>query len=122
MAEEIKGASLVVPRSIMISAALNGALGFAILLTVLFFVGNIDEALNSPTTFPFMSIIHQATQSTGGTAIMASIVVVMEICAVMAGLASSSRMFWAFCRDRAVPGWKFFIKVIGPISSTPLRF
>ena len=111
MCEEIKNASIIVPKSVMISVGINGTLAFTMLIAVFYCIGSLDDALNTSTDYPFMEIFVQATNSVAGAAIMASIITIMQICAVVANLASASRMYWSFSRDRAVPGWSFFVKV-----------
>lgn len=111
MSEEIHNPSLVVPRSILLSVIINGTLGFAMLIALLFCVGDLDNALNTPTGYPFMEIFLQATRSVGGSAALASIVTVLALCATVGLLASTSRMFWAFARDRGLPGWKVLEQV-----------
>ena len=91
---------------------LNGAMGFAILLATLFGIGDIDSALNSPTKYPFIFIFAQATGSAGGGTAMAIIIVVMIFAATIGFTATSSRMIWAFARDRGLPFSPFLSKVI----------
>ena len=64
-AEEIEGASTVIPRSMVISVMLNGVLGLSILIATLFCMGDVQAALNSPTGYPFMEIFFYATGSNG---------------------------------------------------------
>ena len=45
MAEEIEDAALNVPRAIFTTMILNGALGFGMLLALLFCLGDINDAL-----------------------------------------------------------------------------
>lgn len=53
------------------SVAINGTLGLAMTIAVLFCIGNLDDALNSPEGFPFMEIFRNATNSVaGGTAMV----------------------------------------------------
>jgi choline transport protein len=111
MSEEIRNPSLVVPRSIMLSVVINGSLGFAMVVALLFCIGNVDDALATNTGYPFMEIFLQATQSVSGAATMASIVTVLALCATVGILASTSRMFWAFARDRGLPGWRTLQRV-----------
>lgn len=114
MSEEIHNPSVVVPRSIMLSVIINGTLGFAMMIAVLFCLGNLDDALQTPTGFPFIEIFLQATRSVSGTAVMASIVTALALSATVGLLASTSRMFWSFARDRGLPGWRT-LQTVGSI-------
>ena len=126
MSEEIENAPLVVPRSILTTYILNGAVGFAMLIASLFSIQDVDAALNSPTDYPFMQIFLTATGSTGGAITMSVIIAIMEICATTTSLAATSRQFWSFSRDRGVPAWKIFSQVISSLeyqfSDLRLRF
>ena len=106
MSEEIHNPSIVVPRSIILSIILNGSMGFAMIIAVLFCIGDIDAALSTNTGYPFMEIFLQATNSVAGSAAMAAIITVLALCATVGLLASTSRMFWSFSRDRGLPGWR----------------
>ncbi|APA11795.1 hypothetical protein sscle_08g065650 [Sclerotinia sclerotiorum 1980 UF-70] len=111
MSEEIRNPSLVVPRSIILSVILNGSLGFAMIIALLFCLGDINNALSTDTGYPFIEIFLQATRSRSGTAAMASIVTILTLCATVGSLASTSRMLWSFARDHGVPGWRTLQKV-----------
>jgi amino acid transporter len=111
MAEEIQNAPVNVPRSIMIGLAINGSLGFGMMLTILFRSGDIDSALEENPSFPFVAIFHNAAQSVSGAAAMAAFVLILSTCCTVATLASSSRVFWAFSRDKGLPGWRGLSKV-----------
>ena len=70
-AEEIKDASIVIPRSMISSVLLNGSLGLAMTIAVLFCLGDLDAALETPTSFPIMEIVQSATSSvSGGTGLV----------------------------------------------------
>jgi amino acid transporter len=114
MSEEVADASRVIPKAIMLSVAINGSLGFSMLIAVLFCVGNLKDALNSPTGYPFMEIFYQATNSPSGALAMCSIVLIIYCCALMGMLAASSRQLWSFARDRGVPGWRWWSQVRKP--------
>ncbi|KAI1646302.1 putative GABA permease [Daldinia loculata] len=113
MAEEIKNASTVVPRAILITIILNGVLGFAMLLAYLFCLGDLDAVLESQNTlgYPFLFVFQAGTQSIPGAVVMGLVVVALGICSTVGVLASSSRMLWSFSRDRGIPLWKHFIKL-----------
>ncbi|KAJ5370884.1 choline transport protein [Penicillium cataractarum] len=113
MSEEITNAATAVPTSIMLSVLINGSLGFGMLLAMLFCLGDIEAALGSPTGYPFMAIFLQATGSVPGTAVMSSIVTTMGITTSVGMLASASRQFWSFARDRGIPGWRIWSQVHG---------
>ena len=49
MSEEIENAALNVPRAIFTTMILNGATGFAMLIAVLFCLGDIDTIIVSAT-------------------------------------------------------------------------
>lgn len=110
MAEEIKNAAVVIPRAILFSVVINGTLGLSMLIAILFCLGDPSMApttvLQTPLGFPFIQVFLDATKSVSGTAIMASIVLVLGISSTVGLLASSSRMFWSFARDRGLPFWQ----------------
>jgi amino acid transporter len=114
MAEEVRNASVAIPRAILLSVLINGALGFSMLIAVLFCLGDLDAALATPTGYPYMEIFRQATNSLAGALGMTSILLIIGICSVIGMLAATSRQFWSFARDRAVPGWRIWSKVYPP--------
>lgn len=116
MSEEITNAPVAVPRSIMLSVLINGTLGFSMLIAMLFCLGDIEAALVSPTGYPFMAIFLQATHSVAGTATMGAIITTMGICTSVGMLASTSRQFWSFARDRGIPGWRLWSRYVSPAS------
>ena len=70
IAEEIENAAVVIPRSMFISVILNGVLGFAMLLALLFCLGDLADALATTTGYPFIEIFYQATGSNAGASAM----------------------------------------------------
>ena len=114
MAEEVKNAQVVVPWSMLTTTVLNGALGFAIVIAVLFITTDVTSALASPTGvlgYPFMQIFYDATGSKGGASVMIAIIIIMDAAGTIAFLATASRLVWAFARDRGLPGSQFVSKV-----------
>ena len=115
MSEEIKNAAVIVPRSIMLCILLNGLLGFGILIAILFSVDDIEKVASTPPIqYPFMTVFVDATGSVGGSSVMIAIVIVLDLSATFASVASSSRMYWAFARDRGLPFWRTLSKVSSP--------
>jgi amino acid transporter len=95
----------------MAGIAINGTLGFVMVITVLLRLGDVDAVLAENPAFPFMAIFHQAVQSRAGAAVMASIVMLLTISANVGFSASTSRICWAFARDKGIPGWRQLSKV-----------
>ena len=70
-AEEIQNAPMVIPLSMGVSTLLNGTLGFAMLLALLFCMPtDIESVLESETYYPFMNIYAYAVGSTSGATAM----------------------------------------------------
>lgn len=117
MSEETHNPSVVVPKSIIMSILINGSCGFAMLFAMVFRMGGMDgfgAALQSGPgmlQFPFMTIFLNATQSLPGATFMVIIIVVLGACATVGMLASTSRVFWSFARDRGLPFWPTLSKV-----------
>jgi choline transport protein len=111
MAEEVEDAAITVPRSMITTVVLNGMLGYGFLVAILFSVGNVDTALSTPTTYPIIEIFHQATESKAGTNAMCAVLVAMAVFATIGVMASSSRLTWAFARDKGLPKSEFLAKL-----------
>jgi choline transport protein len=58
MAEEVANAALNIPRAICGSMIMNGLIGFAMMLTVLFCLGDVQSVLGTATGFPFIQIFY----------------------------------------------------------------
>lgn len=83
-------------------------------IAMVFCMGNFDEAIQSAPGqlgFPHMHIFLKATNSAGGATVMAAIITVLGGCATVGMLASASRVFWSFARDRGMPFWSVLSRV-----------
>lgn len=122
MSEETVNPSVVVPTSILLSLVINGTCGLAMIIAMVFCMGNFDDAINSGPGilgFPHMYIFQQATNSTAGATVMCSIIMILGGCATVGMLASTSRVFWSFARDRGLPFWRTLSKV-DPRTTVPV--
>lgn len=72
-AEEVQEASIVVPRSMLASVALNGTLGFSMVIAALFCMGDVEATLETTTGFPYMEVFFNATSNKKGATLMVSI-------------------------------------------------
>lgn len=73
------------------------------LIAILYCIGDIEAALNTPTGYPFIEILTQAVGSVGGGTALSACLIIMFCCATLGIVATSSRQLWAFARDKAVP-------------------
>lgn len=116
MSEEIENPAKNVPLAMLFGIVLNGSLGLAMLIAILFCLGNLDVVLGT-TSFPFMEIFLQAVGSTKVALAMATFVTVLNICASISSVATASRMAWSFSRDHGTPGWKWLGQVTTSVSN-----
>lgn len=120
MAEEIEDAEYAVPKALITSIVLNGALGFGILIALLFSMGDLQSALSTPTKYPIIEIIYQATKSKSATNAMVSGIVLSAVWAMLGLMASASRTTWAFARDNGLPFSKT-ISYVDPQRAIPFN-
>jgi choline transport protein len=111
MAEEVSNASLTIPRAICAGMIINGIIGFAMMITTLYCLGDVESVLEGKTGFPFIQIFFNSTGSAGGAVGMGVVVLVLTWMCAMGITTTASRMTWAFARDKGMPFSKFLSKV-----------
>jgi len=113
MSEEIQSATTVVPRALMYTIFINGSLGFAMIIALMFCLSDVDGAMAAMNTmfYPFLQILYSSVQSRTGACILASIILVMAFASGVGIYASASRMLWSFSRDRGMPFDQHLVKV-----------
>ena len=120
MSEEVRNASTVIPKILVQTIAINGGLAFIFVLVLLFCIGNVQNALNSPTGYPIIEIFYQATGSVKATTAMQCCITIIGFASNIGVVASVSRLTWAFARDGGLPFSQFFAKV-DPTYHVPFR-
>lgn len=111
MSEEIKDASRTLPLAMMWTAVLNGCLGFIMLVTFCFCLGDIETILSNPDIMPFVQTFYIATKSHAGASVMTSILIILTTCGCMTNVATASRQMFAFARDNGLPFSQFLAEV-----------
>lgn len=111
VAEEISDAGLVVPRSMVWSFFLNIPMTFGLLITYLFCIGDISDAVSSPTGYPFIYVFQTATGSAAGTTGLTVVILLLLIVITISSYASTSRQLFAFARDNGMPFSKWLARV-----------
>lgn len=121
MAEELRNASKSLPRAMVGTALVNGALGLVSTITFCMTMGDdVEAVLATPTTQPFIQVFYNAVGSKAGATSMTCVMIVMAACGVVNNIATSSRQLWAFARDRGVPFSDWF-SAVHPAAGLPVN-
>jgi choline transport protein len=115
MSEEVRKAKHAVPRVMVYSILMNGVLAYAIILVLLFVIGDQTDVLDS--YYPIIPLCLNAAGQRGGTAMVVGLLIVTFF-VVAASLASVSRITWAWARDGGLPKW---FAQIHPVYRVPIR-
>lgn len=119
MAEEVSNASLNIPRAICIGMIVNGLVGFAMMLTVLFCLGDAESVLETTTGFPFIQIFYNSVNSISGAVAMGAIVLVLTWACSTGITTAASRMTWSFARDKGTP-FSSILSKVDPRTRVPI--
>ena len=111
LSEEMHNPARNVPIAMVGSVLVNGILGLAYCILLLFSLGSLDDLLASPTGFPFIQLFVNVTGNNAGAIVMTLIISLTAIAANSAGLTSTSRTAWAFARDNALPFSSYFANI-----------
>ncbi|TKA79962.1 hypothetical protein B0A49_02180 [Cryomyces minteri] len=105
LSEEVEDTSLNVPRSMVWAFVLNGLMGFVMLITYVFCIGDLTSALDSPE--PFVATFLNGRGSSGGATGPTIILFILLIAGNNTCTTTESRQMWAFARDKGLPfpGW-----------------
>ncbi|GAB7356353.1 hypothetical protein MBLNU459_g7142t1 [Dothideomycetes sp. NU459] len=110
MAEEVKDAGLSVPRAMMWTFWVNGIMGLIMMVTLVFAMPNVQDALHDPTSFPFMYVLRQALPDQG-VIIMTVLMMFLLMMGNISYQASTARQTFAFARDNGLPFSKWISRV-----------
>ncbi|KAF2248464.1 GABA permease-like protein [Trematosphaeria pertusa] len=108
MAEEVKDAGKTVPRAMLGSYLLNGALGLVFLVSYMFMMTDVETALEDATGYPHIWVFNQLRNvSPGGVVALNVIPTVLIFAGTLSFNLSTSRQTWALARDKGLPfsGW-----------------
>ena len=114
LSEEVRNSAITIPRILIWTIVINAIMAFGFLLAILFCIGNVENALNTPTGFPIIEIFYQATGSKTAATVMETCIIIIGFAASLANMTSVSRLTWAFARDGGLPFSNFFSFVSPP--------
>ncbi|OQO05365.1 hypothetical protein B0A48_09133 [Cryoendolithus antarcticus] len=84
LAEEVSNAALNIPRAILGAMLINGAVGFAMMVTILYCVGDVKSVLETATGFPFIQVFANSTNNiAGATRVPVNAVLAVTACAAL---------------------------------------
>ncbi|KAF2228709.1 amino acid transporter [Viridothelium virens] len=120
LSEEVHNASWVLPRAMVATACANYFAALFMTITFMFFLGDIDAALDSPTRVPYIEVLYNVTQSKGATIVFTSLLMVLLIACMVNQVTATSRQLFAFARDGGVPFYKW-LSYVRPGWDTPIN-
>ena len=120
MCEEVRQPATQVPKAMVATIVLNTIAGLIFLIPLVFVMPNQADLVALVSAQPTPVIIKSAIGSSGGTiALLLPLLVLALFCGIGCTTASS-RCTWAFARDGAIPGSRWW-KQINPKLDVPLN-
>jgi amino acid permease (GABA permease) len=110
MTEETKNAATAAPRAIVMSIVVSLIAGWVLLLGVTFAIQDYSKELASATGAPPAQIFIDALGHNGGLILLFIVVGAQFFCG-MSSVTANSRMIYAFARDGALPGSRFWHRI-----------
>lgn len=110
MSEEVRDASRSVPRAMIAVYFINFCLVFPAVVTVVYHIVSIDDALADPTLYPVIYVLRQSMSPAWMTVIL-TVMLCLLVCSNMTYLAAVTRDIWSFARDQGLPFSTFISKV-----------
>ncbi|KAF2004743.1 amino acid transporter [Amniculicola lignicola CBS 123094] len=111
MSEELRDAAYVLPRAMIWTTIINSIMGFMMLITFCFCLGDVESVLGTTTGFPHMQVLWNATGSRTGATILSSLTTIMAVFGCVNNVATCSRQLFAFARDHGIPFGAFLSRV-----------
>jgi amino acid transporter len=107
-AEETRGAAKAAAQGVWRSVFYSAIIGYVLLLAFLFAAVHVGAINNSAG---FVGTIFTSALDSWAAKLVILIATVGQLFCGAAGLTSASRTWYAFSRDRAIPGWNLFRRV-----------
>jgi amino acid transporter len=114
MSEETREASRSAAKGVVNSVLVSAIAGYVLILSLTFAITDLKDVAaggaRGSATFSAVAVLEQALSNTGVEILLAIAVVGQFFCG-MSAITSASRMLYAFSRDRAVPGHRFWARL-----------
>jgi amino acid transporter len=109
-AEETRGAAISAAQGLWRAIFFSALIGWVVLLAFLFAATNVSYINDNIASTGVIAIFTSAMDSWAAKMVILIATVGQFFCGA-AGLTSASRTWYAFSRDRAIPGWALFRRV-----------
>jgi hypothetical protein len=120
MCEEVQRPATQVPKAMVVTIIINTIGGLLFLVPLMFVLPDLAMLVSLSSGQPVPTIIKSAVGSSGGAiALLVPLMVLAILCGV-ACTTAASRCTWAFARDGAIPGSKWW-KQVHPKLDLPLN-
>lgn len=120
MCEEVQRPATQVPKALVGTVALNTICGLVFLIPLVFVLPNQADLFALVSGQPVPTIIASAVGSPGAAIALLMPLLVLGIMCGIGCTTAASRATWAFARDGAIPGYKWW-KVINPKLDVPFN-
>ena len=110
LSEEVQDAGLTIPRSMIWSYIVNGVMGTVFVISFVFAMPNVQDALNYKAGYPFFYVLTQAMSTTGVNAVT-TLGIILLIGGNISINTSTARQTFAFARDQGLPFASWISKV-----------
>ncbi|EJD39552.1 APC amino acid permease [Auricularia subglabra TFB-10046 SS5] len=110
MTEETHNAAMSGSIGIVTAIGVSALLGWFLILGLLFSMQDYTRTIETPSGQPVLQIFLDTVGQKGAIVLMVIVIVSMFFCGTFS-ITSNSRMMYAFSRDGALPGSKFFHRV-----------
>ncbi|KAL2166509.1 hypothetical protein VTG60DRAFT_2550 [Thermothelomyces hinnuleus] len=120
MCEEVQRPATQVPKAMVITIVINTIGGLLFLVPLMFVLPDLAMLIALPSGQPVPTIIKSAVGSSGGAIALLLPLMVLAILCGIACTTAASRCTWAFARDGAIPGSKWW-KQVHPTLDLPLN-
>ncbi|KAF8518873.1 amino acid transporter [Gautieria morchelliformis] len=119
ISEETSGAARAAPIAILVGVAGTASLGWLILISASFATASVSNLLGTSLALPMGQLFLDVLGKKGMLAIWSFIIVVQFVTGAAQGV-DASRVVYAFARDNALPGSRFW-RQINPHTQTPVN-
>lgn len=120
MCEEVERPATQVPKAMVITIIINAVGGLLFLVPLMFVLPDLAMLVALPSGQPVPTIIKSAVGSSGAAIALLSPLMVLAILCGVACTTAASRCTWAFARDGAIPGSKWW-KQVHPTLDLPVN-